>query len=101
MEVGNGQRRRRETLAVADVEAAAGLLRLLRRGGRTSHSWGTRLRVLLRCQGSAHRRAAVEASAAGLSGLRDHRGAGPCQQSSVAEPDVPLAPGSRVHLVVE
>ena len=51
MEVRHGERRRRVTLEVADVEAAAGLLR-----------------------------------AAGLSGLRDHWGAGYSQQSSVVEP---------------
>ena len=47
MEVGRGEQRRRKTLAVADVEAEPGLLR---RGGQTSHSGGTRDRASL--QGS-------------------------------------------------
>ena len=51
MAVGYGERRRRLTVTVADVEAAAGLLR-----------------------------------AAGLSGLRDHWGAGYSQHSLEAEP---------------
>ena len=125
MAVRHGDLRRRVTLEVADVEAAAGLLRAPGLWGlrdhwgaappsaptdSNQHSWGTwdraslqgsqraRVRVLLRCQSSDHRRAAVEARAAGLSGLLNHRGAGPCQQSLVMEPDVPLETVCRVHL---